>query len=47
MHVGLVAADGCFSSALTSVIDIVRTAEAVRADFDPSIPALRLDTRFR
>jgi transcriptional regulator GlxA family with amidase domain len=43
MHVGLVAADGCFSSALTSVIDIVRTAEAVRADFDPSIPALRLD----
>jgi hypothetical protein len=38
MHVGLLASDGCFSSALTALLDILSTAEAQRAGVDPSIP---------
>jgi len=43
MHVGLLASDGCFSSALTALIDVLSTAEAERPGVDPSIPAIRVD----
>ncbi len=43
MHVGLLASDGCFSSGLTALIDILSTAEAQRPDVDPSIPPIRVD----
>jgi transcriptional regulator GlxA family with amidase domain len=40
MHVGIVALDGYFGSAVAAVIDILQTAEAVRTDVDPSLPEL-------
>lgn len=43
MHVGLLASDGCFSSGLTALIDILATAEAHRPDVDPSIPPIHVD----
>jgi transcriptional regulator GlxA family with amidase domain len=43
MHVGLLAADGCFSSGLTALIDILAAAQAQRPGVDPSIPPIRLD----
>jgi transcriptional regulator GlxA family with amidase domain len=43
MHVGLLASDGCFSSALTALIDVLSTAEAERSGVDPSIPPIRVD----
>jgi hypothetical protein len=43
MHAGLLASDGCFSSALTALIDILSTAQAQRPGVDPSIPAVRVD----
>ena len=43
MHVGLLASDGCFSSALTALIDVLSTAEAQRSAVDPSIPPIRVD----
>jgi hypothetical protein len=43
MHVGLLASDGCFSSGLTALIDILSTAEAERPGADPSIPPIRID----
>jgi transcriptional regulator GlxA family with amidase domain len=43
MHVGLLAADGCFSSGLTALIDVLSTAQAQRPGVDPSIPAIRVD----
>jgi transcriptional regulator GlxA family with amidase domain len=43
MHVALLASDGCFSSGLTALIDILSTAEAQRRDVDPSIPPIRVD----
>lgn len=42
MRVGMVAQDGCFGSAVASVIDILRVAHAVRADVDPRIGPLEL-----
>lgn len=42
MRIGLVVQDGSFGSAVASIIDIVATAEAVRSQVDPSIPALEL-----
>ena len=43
MHVGLLASDGCFSSGLTALIDVLSTAQAQRAAVDPSIPPIRID----
>ena len=43
MHVGLLAGDGCFSSGLTALIDILATAQAERPSVDPSIPPIRVD----
>jgi transcriptional regulator GlxA family with amidase domain len=43
MQIGILASDGCFGSGLTSIIDIVRAAEQVRATVDESIPPLGLD----
>ncbi len=37
MRIGLIALDGCFGSAVASVIDIVRVADGVRGDVDPHI----------
>src|SRR5258707_4479166 len=43
MHVGLLASDGCFSSGLTALIDVLSTAQAERPGVDPSIPPIRVD----
>ncbi|MGN6175005.1 MAG: hypothetical protein ACTHPS_18970 [Streptosporangiaceae bacterium] len=43
MHVGLLASDGCFSSGLTALIDVLSTAQAQRPGLDPSIPPIRVD----
>jgi transcriptional regulator GlxA family with amidase domain len=43
MHVGLLASDGCFSSGLTALIDVLATAQAQRPGVDPSIPPIRID----
>jgi transcriptional regulator GlxA family with amidase domain len=43
MHVVLLASDGCFSSGLTALIDILSTAQAERPGVDPSIPPIRVD----
>jgi transcriptional regulator GlxA family with amidase domain len=43
MHVGLLASDGCFSSGLAALIDVLSIAEAQRPDVDPSIPPIRVD----
>ena len=42
MDVALVVLDGCFASAVASVVDILRTAEAVRPAVAPSIPPIVL-----
>ena len=43
MHVGLLASDGCFSSGLTALIDILTTAQAQRPAVNPSIPPIRIN----
>jgi transcriptional regulator GlxA family with amidase domain len=43
MHVGLLASDGCFSSGLTALIDVLATAQGQRPGVDPSIPPIRID----
>jgi transcriptional regulator GlxA family with amidase domain len=43
MHVGLLVSDGCFSSGLTALIDILSTAQAQRDDVDSSIPPIHID----
>ena len=42
MRIGLLTQDGCFGSAVASIIDIVVTAEGVRRQIDASIPAIEL-----
>jgi transcriptional regulator GlxA family with amidase domain len=42
MRIGLLVQDGCFTSAVTSVIDIIQTGELVRPRIDPALPALDL-----
>jgi len=42
MHLGMVVQDGCFGSAVASVIDIVRVADSVRSDVDPRIEPIEL-----
>ncbi len=42
MRLGMVVQDGCFGSAVASVIDIVRVADASRADVDAQIEPLEL-----
>jgi transcriptional regulator GlxA family with amidase domain len=42
MRIGLLVQDGFFASAVTSVIDIVKTGELVRPQLDPSLPAIEL-----
>jgi transcriptional regulator GlxA family with amidase domain len=42
MRIGVVVQDGCFASSVSSVLDIITMAEAVRGQLDPSIPALEL-----
>ncbi len=34
MRIGLIAIDGCFGSAVASIIDIVRVADGARGDVD-------------
>lgn len=42
MRIGLVLQDGCFGSAVASIVDIVSTAEIVRPQIDPAVPAFEL-----
>lgn len=42
MRLGLIALDGCFGSAVASVVDIVRVADGVRGDVDPRIAPIEL-----
>ena len=42
-HARLLASDGCSSSALTALIDVLSTAQAERPCAGPSIPAIRVD----
>jgi transcriptional regulator GlxA family with amidase domain len=42
MRIGLVVQDGCFGSGVSSILDIIGTAEIVRASIDASIPPLEV-----
>jgi len=42
MRIGLIAIDGCFGSAIASIIDIVRVADGARGDVDPRIDPIEL-----
>jgi transcriptional regulator GlxA family with amidase domain len=44
MRIGLIAVPGCFDSGLTSLLDVFRTAERVRAQVDRSIEPLEVRT---
>jgi transcriptional regulator GlxA family with amidase domain len=43
MHVALLASEGCFSSGLTALIDVLSTAQDQRPSVDPSIPPIRVE----
>lgn len=44
MRCGVVLVDGCFGSAVASLVDVLRTADAFRAEVDPAIPPIELTT---
>ncbi|OSC42116.1 GlxA family transcriptional regulator [Mycobacterium decipiens] len=43
MKIGIVAQEGCFASAVASMIDIFETAEAIRSQIDSSIVAITVE----
>jgi transcriptional regulator GlxA family with amidase domain len=43
MRIGLVAVEGCFGAGLVSMLDMLRTADALRAEVDPSIPPISVE----
>ena len=43
MRIGLVAVEGCFGAGLVSMLDMLRTADALRAEVDPSIPPIAVE----
>jgi transcriptional regulator GlxA family with amidase domain len=43
MRIGMVVQEGCFASSVSSILDIVAVAEAVRVQLDPSIPKFHFD----
>lgn len=44
MQCGVVVVDGCFGSAVASLVDVLRTADAFRHQIDPSIPPIEVTT---
>src|SRR5215468_6828050 len=40
MRIGLLVNDGCFASGVAALLDVLGTADVVRASVDPSIPPL-------
>lgn len=42
MRIGLIAIDGCFGSAVASIIDVVRVADGARSDVDPRIDPIEV-----
>lgn len=43
MRVGLVAVEGCFSSGIVLMLDVLGTADATRSEIDPSIPPIEVE----
>ncbi|MGQ0617230.1 MAG: GlxA family transcriptional regulator [Acidimicrobiia bacterium] len=43
MHIGIVAIDGCFSSGLSALLDVINTGEAMRDEVDSSIAPITVD----
>lgn len=43
MRIGLVAVDGCFGAGVVSMLELLRTADALRAEVDASIPAVAVE----
>jgi len=43
MRIGILAQDGCFASAVASMIDIIRTADLIRPQIDPSIAPIAVE----
>lgn len=44
MIVGLVPIEGCFASGVAALLDVLRTADAVRTEIDSSIPPIQVHT---
>lgn len=44
MKCGIVLVDGCFGSAVASLVDVLRTADAFRDQVDPAIPPIEMTT---